>query len=513
MNWADYLEWGTRENPHKPLVYCNDKIVTYGEMSSWTNCIGNVLADLDVSKGERVATYLPNTPEHEAVLLGALKLGAIGCPLSMRENNVIVIDLLRGLEAKVLVVGAESVEFAREVLQELPELKILMADDASLGFLSLGELVGTASAELETLPMRDSEVAFIAYTGGTTGRPKGVQLTAGMLRAHNYVWYERYQLSRASEVFFGCLSLWHVGGVLDAMALSYTTGASHVLLPKWNPVTALHLVKKHRVTCMIAATTLYQQMSRCDEFLTTDCSSLKICAVGGEPVPVELKERWFRVTGASMREGFGMSEACTQVFAPGKDAPLSSCGKPFDRIEEVRLVDPESRCVIEGAGSGELAVRGDNVTPGYWHDPEQTGRKFDAEGWYYTGDMVRRDEDGYYYTVGRVDDMFQSGGENVYPSEIEAALVLHPDVTKAFCFPEPHTEWGKAACAVVELRPGATSNAERILEFCTTHSTLARFKRPRRIFCIDELPIGATGKVLRRQVKEWLAAQGYHAEF
>jgi acyl-CoA synthetase (AMP-forming)/AMP-acid ligase II len=513
MNWADYLDWGAREDPLKPLVYCDGQVVTYGEMTSWANRIGNALADLGVSRGERVATYLPNTPLHEAVLLGALKLGAIGCPLSQREKSAVVVDLLGALEARFLVVGADSAEFASQVCRELPTLRVLVAGGAAAGFHSLDDLASTHSGELETVPMRDYDVAFIAFTGGTTGRPKGVQVTARMLRGQNYAFYERFRLGRASEVFFGCVSFSHVGGLVISMALAYTTGASHVLLPKWDPVTALDLVKRHRVTCMIAATTLYQQMARCEEFLSTDWSSLKICAVGGEMVPVELKERWLNVTGAPLRESFGMSEASIQVCVEGPGAPLDSCGWPYDRIEEVLLVDTKSRCPIEGAGSGELVVRGDNVTPGYWRDPEQTGRKFDPDGWYFTGDVVRRDTEGYYYAVGRIDDMFQSGGENIYPAEVEAGLLLHPDVTKAFCFPEPHHEWGKVPCAVVELRPEAATNAEKLLEFCASHPTLARFKRPRRIFCTDALPIGPTGKVVRRDLKEWLAKQGYHAEF
>lgn len=512
MNWADYLDWGAREDPRKPLVYCDDAVLTYGEMRSWTNRIGNALVSLGVGKGERVATYLPATPCHEAVLIGSLKVGAIACPLSLRERDAVLVDLLRSLEARVLVVGPGDGELANDARRAIPQLRVVTAGGGMPGFDSLDDACAAASDEWGILPMRDNDTAFIAFTGGTTGSPKGVQVTARMLRAQNYAFYERFRLGRASEVFFGMVSFSHVGGIVIGMALPYTTGASHVLLPKWDTEEALRLIARHRVTCTIAPTTMYQQLSRSAHFTSADWSSLKVAAVGGEPVPQELKERWLEVTGAPLREGFGMSEASVQVCVEGEGVPPGSCGWPYDRIAEVRLVDPATRLPVAGAGSGELAVRGDQVTPGYWRNPEQTGRAFDAEGWYYTGDMLRRDEEGYFYSLGRQDDMFQSGGENVYASEVEAGLLVHPDVTKAFCFPEPHPEWGKVPCVVVELCPGASCGPEELLEFCASHPTLARFKRPRRVFCIDALPLGPTGKVVRRHLKEWLAGQGYEAD-
>lgn len=512
MNWADYLDWSAREDPDRPLVHCEGATFTYGQMRTWANQVGHALSGLGVVRGDRVATYLPSTPLHEAVLIGALKLAAIGCPLSLREKPATMLGALRELDAAVLVVGAEQAAFAELVRSELPTLRVVSAGGRLPGLESLDELAAAASPDLRTAAMRETDIAFIGFTAGTTKRPKGVPVTARMLRSHNYALFERFALGRSSEVWFGLVSFGHVGGLAIGLAPAYLVGGSHVLLPRWDPAEALRLVAKHRVTYMTGPMTMIQQMTRRDEFATTDLSSLKVTISGGEPCPVKLKELWRRVAGSRLCEGYGMSEATVGVLQEDPlDARVSS-GRPLDRIEEVRIVDPATRQTIEGPGVGELAVRGDHVTPGYWRNPEETAQKFDAEGWFYSGDLCRRDEEGFYYTVGRVDAMFQSGGENVYPSEVEAALVDHPDVVKAFCFSEPHPEWNKVSCAAVELRPGAATTAEELVEFCASHPTLARFKRPRRIFLLEALPIGATGKIVRRELKEQLAAMGYQAD-
>lgn len=510
MNWADYLDWGAREDANKPLVYCNGVMTTYGEMRLWANRIGNVLTSLGVTKGDRVATYLPTTSLHEAMLLGSLKLGAIGCPLSMREKPSVVLSLLQSLEAKVLVVDGEQLEFAREAQDHLPVLEIVVANGTASGFRSLDDLVGAASPDFVTVPMRDDDIAFVAFTAGSTGRPKGVQVTARMLRAHNYTVADKFQMRRASEVFFGFVNYWHVGGLVTNMAPAYTTGGTHILIQKWDPDEALCLIEKYKVTSMFGPATMYRQLVRSPLFASIDWTCLKCSCSGGEVLSPDLKKRWDEVTNSWLGEGFGMSEASVQVLLPGPGE--LGCGKVFSRIEELRLVDTETGLTIEGTGEGELLVRGDNVMPGYWRDPEGTKKKIDEEGWYWTGDMLRRDEEGNYYTVGRVDDMFKAGGEKIFPVEVETALEEHADVTKAFCFPEPHPEWGQVPCAVVELRPGAETDAEKLLEFAASHPKLPRFKRPRRIFCIDALPMGATGKVVRRDVMAWLATQGYKAD-
>lgn len=512
MNWADYLDWGAREDPHKPLVHCEGTTLTYGQMRRWTNQLGHALSELGVRRGDRVATYLASNPLHEAVLIGSLKLAAIGCPLSLREKPATMIGALRELEAAVLVVGADQLGFAQLARAELPGLRIVSAGGRIPGFESLDDAASAAPTDLRVAAMRETDYAFIGFTAGTTKRPKGVPVTARMLRAHNTALFERFALGRASEVWFGLVSFGHVGGIAIGLAPAYLVGASHVLLPRWDPAEALRLIEKHRVTYMTGPMTMIQQMAKHEAFATTDFSSLKVAISGGEPCPVKLKEHWGRVTGCRLCEGYGMSEATVGVLQEDpRDVGVSS-GRPLDRIEEVRLVDPVTRRTIEGPGTGELAVRGDHVTPGYWRNPEETASKFDSEGWFYSGDLCRRDEDGLYYTLGRVDAMFQSGGENVYPSEVEAALVDHPAVAKAFCFPEPHQEWTKVSCAAVELRPGASATPEEVVEFCASHPTLARFKRPRRVFIVEALPIGATGKIVRRELKEQLAAMGYHAD-
>ncbi len=512
MNWADYLDWNAREHPGKPLVHCEGVVTTHGEMRRWANRVGNALAGLGVRKGDRVATYLPTTARHEAVLIGAVKLGAIGCPLSLREKPATMIGALGELDAAVLVVGHEHAEFARLARSSAPALRVVSAGGALDDVASLDDLEAGSSEELETVPMRETDVAFIGFTAGTTRKPKGVPVTARMLRAHDYAVFERFKLRRGSETLFGLVSFGHVGGLAIGMAPAYTVGATHVLLPRWDPAEAVRLVVRHQVSCLIGSNTHFQQMARTPEFASADFSSLRVTLGGGEPTPQRLKDLWLRGTGARLCEAFGMSESTVLVTLEDPRDPVSSSGRPFERVNETRIVDPVTRQVIEGAGTGEVAVRGALVTPGYWRDPEQTRRRFDADGWFYTGDLCRRDEDGHYYTVGRGDDMFQSGGENVYPAEVEATLAEHPDVVKAFCFPETHPEWGKVPTAVVELRAGALTTTDELLEFCASHATLARFKRPRRILRVDGFPLGPTGKVVRRDLKSRLAEMGHAVE-
>jgi long-chain acyl-CoA synthetase len=291
MNWADYLDWGARENPDKPLVHCEGVTTTYGEMRRWASRVAGALVGLGVAPDDRVATYLPTGALHEAVMLGTLRVGAISCPLSLRERPAVVVEMLTLLEAAVLVVGKEQGEFALQVRRELPELPIFSAGGPLPGLPSLDALTAAAPQEFDPVARRDTDTAFICFTAGTTGRPKGVPVTARMLRSHNYAFCQRLKLGRASEVFFGFVSFSHVGGIAIGMAPAYTTGSTHILLPKWDPSEALRLVARHRATCLTGPTTLYHQMSRCEEFVSTDWSSVKVLQVGGERVPLALTER------------------------------------------------------------------------------------------------------------------------------------------------------------------------------------------------------------------------------
>jgi fatty-acyl-CoA synthase len=369
--------------------------------------------------------------------------------------------------------------------------------------LARADLDALAEASGERMPSHrpaeDDDDLLLLYTAGTTGRPKGARVT------HRNCFWTNLSLDRIAEldeqdVVLQVLPQFHVAGWNVQPLLAWWKGATVVLESSFDPGRALELIERRRVTAMMGVPANYLLMAADPGFAGADLSGLRRAVVGGAPMPVSLLRTWHD-RGVPLVQGYGLTEASPNVLClPLEDAArrLGWVGKPYPHVE-VGLADPSSGATVHGPGHGELVVRGPGVFAGYWRDPDAT-RAITRAGWLHTGDVAERDADGYYRIRDRLKDMYISGGENVYPAEIEAVLHEHPAVADAAVIGVPDERWGEVGVAVVVLRPGAEAGEAELLAHC--RERLAAFKVPRAVRFAAELPRTPAGKVLKRELRD-----------
>jgi long-chain acyl-CoA synthetase len=343
----------------------------------------------------------------------------------------------------------------------------------------------------------DDDVAVLLYTSGTTGRPKGAALTHAGLRHNTRVNATTVQRVGPDDVVVGCLPLFHIFGQTCTMNVAVYAGASLTLIPRFEPQAVLDAIARDRATVFEGVPTMYATLLLHPGAADADVSTLRMCISGGASLPVEILHGFERRFGCMVLEGFGMSETSPVVSFNHPDRPrkAGSIGTPIEDVE-VRLLDDKGRDVPEGE-VGELAVRGPGLMKGYWNRPAETAAAV-PDGWLRTGDLARRDQDGYLYIVDRKKDLIIRGGYNVYPREVEEVLHEHPAVGLAAVVGVPDERLGEEVGAAVVLRPGARATAEELRDFAKER--LAAYKYPRRVWLVDALPTGPSGKILKREI-------------
>jgi fatty-acyl-CoA synthase len=473
-----------RTTPGRVAIDFQDARVTYAELDTWTDRAAAQLAAAGVGRGDRVASLTGNHPAHVALLFACAKLGAALVPLCWRLASVEIRYQLDDAGPTLLVVADEYRELA----------------EAAGGFVprsSFGEL-DRSGGEPPSCEVRDDDALFLIYTSGTTGKPKGAVLTHA-----NTFWtslsFDRTCPIGDRDVVLQVLPQYHIGGWNVQSLLAWWAGATVVLEPAFDPARALRLIGEKRVTTMMGVPASYLFMAEHPSFRGADLSSLRLAVVGGAPMAESLLETW-KERGVEIVQGYGLTEAAPNVLClPPEDASrrLGFAGRPYPHVD-VALRDPESGALLEGPATGELLVRGPNVFPGYWRDPDGTAAAF-ADGWLLTGDIAERDAEGYYRIAGRLKDLVISGGENVYPAEIEDVLHAHPAVSEAAVIGIPDDRWGEVCVAYVALRPGVEASPDELVDWC--RGRLARFKVPRVVHFVDALPRSGVGKVLKRELR------------
>ncbi len=450
---------------------------TYADLDERSERLAAGLLAAGLQRGDRVATLTGVCPEHVVVLYACAKAGLTLLPLNWRLAGPELAYQLGDAEPAVLLASAEHLDAARELHATVAGLE---------------ELAGDVS----TLPdVEDGDGLLLIYTSGTTGRPKGALLSHA-----NCFWtnlsFDRVAGVADDDVVLQVLPQFHVGGWNVHPLLAWWKGARVVLEPAFDAARALALIEEKRVTTMMGVPANYLFMAQQSAFEAADLSSLRRAVVGGAPMPEALLETWHE-RGVEIVQGYGLTEAAPNVLClPPEDASRKRgcAGKPYPHVD-VALRDPASGVHVEGPGEGELVVRGPNVFAGYWRNPEATAAVF-ADGWLLTGDLAERDEEGYYRIAGRLKELVISGGENVYPSEIENVLHEHPAVAEAAVVGVPDERWGEACVAFVVL--SGTAGEEELLGFC--RERLARFKVPREVRFLDALPRNAMNKVLKSEL-------------
>src|SRR6202011_2441121 len=352
------------------------------------------------------------------------------------------------------------------------------------------ELIGGVEPLAEPVAPEDTDTAVILYPSGTTGTPKGPELTHATLARNVATVVDMLQLT-PDDVILGALPLFHAFGQTAGLNAAITAGSCLTLIPRFSPAKALSIIERDRVTVFEGVPTMFAAMLHCSE--RGDTTSLRLCAFGGAAMPVEVMRGFEDTFDCMVLEGYGLSETSpvASFNHPDRERKPGSIGTPVTGVE-MKLVEPNEDSV------GEIAIRGHNVMKGYWNRPDATASAIDADGWFHTGDLARVDDEGYYFIVDRSKDMIIRGGYNVYPREIEEVLYEHPAVREAAVVGLPDDLLGEEVGAAIALTPGAEADAATIREF--VKARVAGYKYPRRIWFVDELPKGPTGKILKRDI-------------
>jgi long-chain acyl-CoA synthetase len=488
-NLAANLVATARSQPQQPAIKLDGYVLDYATLHASAAAVAGDLRARGVEPGDRVGLVLPNVPAYPILFYGALLAGAVVVPMN---------PLLK----------------AREVEYYLNDsgMKVVYGWDGS------GDVVPTAAAAVgitgivvpatgpsssdgtpieEPVSREDSDTAVILYTSGTTGQPKGAELTHHNLASNAATVCETLIEIGPADVIMGCLPLFHVFGLTCGLNTAVRAGAMLTLIPRFDPAKALEVVGRDKVTVFEGVPTMYAAMLHSPDAGAADMSSLRTCITGGSAMPVEILRNFESTFGCQVLEGYGLSETAPAASfnQPGRERKPGTIGFPV-RGCEMRLVDDDGRDVPDGE-PGEIAIRGENVMKGYWNRPEATAEAI-PDGWFRSGDIATRDADGYYTIVDRKKDLIIRGGYNVYPREVEETLYEHPAVAEAAVIGIKHAELGEEIGAAVALKPGATADPEELKSF--VRERLAAYKYPRSVWLVDALPKGPTGKILRREV-------------
>src|ERR1700761_4955007 len=490
-NLARNLTDTTRSHGGRVAVRVDDAAMTYRALDEASARVAGLLHERGLRPGDRVGIMMPNVAEVPVVYYGVLRAGGVVVPMN---------PLLKAREvAYYLGDAGAGLLFAWHTFADQASLGAEQAEAAVIVVDAAGfpELLASATPDDAVMPREDEDTAVILYTSGTTGHPKGAELTHGNLISNTEVARTDIVRARPDDVIFGGLPLFHVFGQTVALNVSGAAGACLTLLPRFDAEHALRIVASHRVSVFEGVPTMYVALLHQPDRAGYDTSALRMCISGGAALPVEVLRGFDEAFGVPVLEGYGLSETSpvASFNHPGRERKPGSIGTPI-RDVEMRTVDELGQPVPLGE-VGEIAIQGPNVMKGYWQRPEATADAIRG-GWFHTGDLARVDEDGYFFIVDRKKDLIIRGGYNVYPREIEEVLYEHPAVAEAAVIGLPHPALGEEVAAAVALKPGAAISAEDLRAY--VKGQVAAYKYPRHLWLVEALPKGATGKIQKRDI-------------
>jgi long-chain acyl-CoA synthetase len=482
---------------------------SFRETDERTNRLAKGLLDLGLVKGDRVATLNNNCPQHVEMVFASIKSGAVRVNVNTRLSASDKAWLLNNSEAKVLFVGQEYLDEVRSIRAELKTVKhFISISDRFPGMMSYEELIADCSPEAPDVELDDDEIGLLMYTGGTSGKPKGVALPrrSDMAVTRNLLLDQVPDIT-SRDIFLAIQPLFHGAGLL--ILATWIRGLTHVTVAKTDPEIAFKVIEKERVSFVKTVPTVLIRLLNHPDIDKHDLSSIRTIIYGAAPMPAEKLKEGIRRFGPIFIQGYGQTEALATITTLGKEdhklegrpqgiERLSSAGKPFTYVD-VRVVDDSGKEVPVGE-TGEVIVRGDHIMKGYWKLPqEQTDQKL-RNGWIYTGDIGKMDEQGYLYLVDRKGMMIVTGGLNVFPNEVENVLYQYPGIAAAAVFGVPDEQWGEAVKAAIVLKPGVKATEEEIIGFCK--SNLAHYKAPKSVDFRERLPQTDTGKILIAELRD-----------
>ncbi|MGU3584643.1 long-chain-fatty-acid--CoA ligase [Rhodococcus sp. C26F] len=499
---SDIVEYGARKHPDRIALRFEDEAIGYGELRDRSRRLANALLEA-ARPGDRVAILSANCTEYFDCYYGVPMAGMALTILNFRLHPDQIAALVEHSGATVLIVSKEFADVVTRIRDRFPSVHTIVvigADDAT----SWNSFVGKASTQVPAARPSADDMAWMVYTSGTTGLPKGVMLSHRNLLSGITSSALQWSLSE-DTVFLFCFPLCHVGGYVTL--LNHMMGSTVGFLRSYDNATFLRLVENWHVTQTGLAPTMINFLLQDPALDDHDLESLEAIGYGSAAIPAAVLKKGLERLGCDFYQGMGMTELAGNVLhldeeahrraANGETGLLSAAGKPM-RLADIRIVNDELVDVPVGE-IGEMIVRCDQVMSGYWRDTEATVAAF-TDGWFHTGDLVRQDEEGFVYIVDRKKDLIISGGENVASLVVEQALYQQPDVADAAAIGIENDTWGEIVCAVVVLRDGATATADDIIAGCRRQ--LGGFQVPRRVEFVDTLPRNVTGKILKRELRD-----------
>ncbi len=489
-------------NPERIALIFEEEKVSYGQLAERVRRQATMLKEAGVCAGDRVAYLGFNHPAFFETLFAANTLGAIFVPLNFRLTAEELTFIINDAGVHTLICDDPLQPTVEQARANLDCQNYYSSESESDNWLHLNTARASAAPMTDVASVDEHDICLIMYTSGTTGLPKGAMLTHGNILWNNINAMMAFGGSR-DDVILTAAPIFHIGA-LNVMCLnSFLLGSTVALLRSFDPGQVLADMQRYGATHMFGAPAMFLFMSQHPDFSGTDLSSIKALLCGGAPVPVPLMELYGE-RGIVFCQAYGLTE--TAPFACGLSEEwatlkLGSAGQA-PLFTEVRIVGDDNKPLSAGE-QGEICIRGPNVMKGYWNRPEATAEAIDEMGWFHSGDIGYMDEDDFVFISDRLKDMVISGGENVYPAEVESTLYKHDAIAEVAVIGLPDEKWGEAVTAVVALNEGCELALEGLREFASEH--LARYKIPLRLHFVDALPRNPAGKVLKYVLKERLS--------
>lgn len=493
----------------RPAVTFNGTTWSYDEMQRRILGAADAMYANGVRKGDRIGILTLNRPDVLVLLFAAARLGAISVPINFRltapELRYVIVNA--GLHS--LFVGPEHVEVISALEPELPCKFYAQFESGPTDWPLYEDFIGGKHPRSPKAPIDGNDVCTILYTSGTTGAPKGAMITHGNVWLNNINWMLAFGIT-GDDVMLSVAPMFHAGGLFANVLAVLELGGHVVMLPAFDPGAFLAAIPEFGVTMTFGVPTMILALTQHESFAATDLTSLRYFIAGGAPCPESLLRVCNRA-GIPVSHAYGMTEATSVTTILETSLALEKVGSVGRAVMlgESRLVDAEGNIVTAPEVKAEVHVRGGHIFAGYWQNPGASVEAFTADGWFRTGDVGYLDADGFLYVCDRVKDMIISGGENIYPAEVESVLLEHPAVLNAAVVGAADPQWGETVVAAVVLRPGHALDIEQIREFCGPK--LARYKLPRRLHLMEALPLNGAGKILKAAIREIVANEKENA--
>jgi long-chain acyl-CoA synthetase len=505
---GDIARYHARQRPDAVALSFEGRDTSFGEFDRHTDQVANALLAQGLTKGRRIAYIGKNSDHYFEVLFGAAKIGAVMTPIGWRLAPPEAAYIVSDSDAPLVFVGPEVIGHAEEVTRLLDRApRIIAMEPGDHPYRVFHAWRDAAPATPPAVSIEPTDIAVQLYTSGTTGRPKGAMLSHDSLLSGRRVAAEAGMAWNdwgPDDVSLVAMPVAHIGGTGWGM-VGLLNGAKGVVAREFDPLKVLDFIEIDRVSKMFMVPAALQIVVRQPRARDVDFSRLKFIMYGASPIPLDLLRECMEVFGCGFCQQYGMTETCgTIVYLPPEDHDpagtprMHAAGLAMPGVE-LKIIDEAGNTLPPNA-VGEVATRSSANMTGYWNLPEATAATIDAEGWLRTGDAGYLDEDGYLYIHDRVKDMIITGAENVYPAEVESAIYGHPDVAEVAVIGVPDEKWGEAVKAVVALKPGASPDPASIIAFARTR--IAHFKAPKSVDFIDALPRNASGKILRKDLRE-----------